>query len=66
MKIIVLITLILLIGCAPKSDNAPSTKGAEKEMARAAGLGSTPLNNTNAELREEELTNLCLMAKDVY
>ena len=79
MKIIVLIALIVLIGCAPKSDNASSTKGdqykknlaickqdAEKEMARTAGSGSTPLNNANAELREEELTNLCLMAKDVY
>jgi hypothetical protein len=79
MKIIALITLIVLIGCAPKSDKAPSTKSeqykkdlaickqdADKEMARTAGSGVTTLNNTNAELREEELTNLCLMAKDVY
>lgn len=79
MKFIVLITLALLIGCAPKSDKVPSTKSeqykkdlaickkdAEKEMARTAGSGSTTLNNTNAELRKEELTNLCMMAKDVY
>lgn len=80
MKIIALITLIVLIGCAPKSDKAPSAKSeqykkdlaickqdADKEMARTAGSGgSTTLNNTNAELREEELINLCLMAKDVY
>ena len=79
MKIIALITLIVLIGCAPKSDKAPSTKSeqykkdlaickqdADKEMARTAGSGSTPLNNMNSEVREEELTNLCMMAKDVY
>ncbi|RFC35893.1 MAG: hypothetical protein DID92_2727743814 [Candidatus Nitrotoga sp. SPKER] len=79
MKIIVLIILILLMGCAPKSDKEPSTKSeqykkdlavckqdVEKEMARTAKSGSTPLSTTNAELREEELINLCLMAKDVY
>lgn len=79
MKIIILITLTLLIGCAPKSDKVPSARSEQykkdlaickqdvaKEMARTARSGSAPLNNTNAELREEELINLCLMAKDVY
>lgn len=79
MKIIVFITLILLTGCAQKSDKAPSTKSeqykkdlatckkdVEKEMARTAGSSNTPLNDTNAELRKDELINLCLMAKDVY
>lgn len=79
MKIIVLITLTLLMGCAPKSDKAPSIRteqykkdlaickqDVEKEMARTAKSGSTPLSTTNAELQEEELINLCLMAKDVY
>ena len=82
MKLIAFIALILLTGCAAKSDKAPSSlseqykndlaickKDVAKEMTRTtagSGIDSNTMNNTNAVLREEELTNLCMMAKDVY
>lgn len=80
MKLIAFIALILLTGCAAKSDKAPSSmseqykndlaickKDVAKEMARSTAGSAIDSNaNTNAALREEELTNLCMMAKDVY
>ena len=80
MKLIAFIALILFSGCAEKSHKAPSSmreqykndlaickKDVAKEMARTtAGSAIDSNDNTNAALREEELTNLCLMAKDVY
>ena len=80
MKLIAFIALILLTGCAAKSDKARSSmseqykndlaickKDVAKEMARTtAGSAIDSNTNTNAALREEELTNLCMMAKDVY
>ena len=80
MKLIAFITVILLTGCAAKSDKAPSSmseqykndlaickKVVAKEMARTTtGSAIDSKANTNAALREEELINLCMMAKDVY
>ncbi|CAG9933672.1 hypothetical protein [Candidatus Nitrotoga arctica] len=82
MKLITLIALISLTGCAAKSDHNPLQLSEQEKKDRSTcmdkvakemsknptgyGMESSAMNGFNISLREGELINLCMKAKGAY
>ena len=82
MKVITLIALISLTGCAAKSDHNPLQMSEQEKKGRSTcrdkvakemasnptgyGMESSTMNGSNISLREGELINICMKAKGVY